>query len=116
LLDEEHEVHSYSTPRRLAVQVNGVRSRQRDATRELTGPAWGVAFKNGEPTAAALAFARKAGMSEEQLRRATVEEEHLRGTDLNSELLHRSEMREKLGDRDSEETRLFRITSAKGEY
>src|SRR6202012_4643263 len=95
LLDEEHEVHSYSTPRRLAVQVNGVRERQRDATREMNGPAWGVAFKNGEPTAAALAFARKAGISEEQLRTTKFEEEHLRGTDLTSELLHRAEMQDK---------------------
>ncbi|MGB9028917.1 MAG: glycine--tRNA ligase subunit beta, partial [Acidobacteriaceae bacterium] len=27
LLKDEHEVHSYSTPRRLAVQVNGVLAR-----------------------------------------------------------------------------------------
>jgi len=116
LLDEGHEVHSYSTPRRLAVQVNGLRPRQRDATRELTGPAWGVAFKNGEPTAAALAFARKAGMSEQQLRKASVEEERLRGTDLNSELLNRAEMKSKLEEDPNGEARLFKVTSAKGEY
>ncbi len=62
LLGEEHEVHSYSTPRRLAVQVNGVLARQPDATREMTGPAWSVAFKEGQPTAAGQAFARKAGV------------------------------------------------------
>lgn len=116
LLEEDHEIHSYSTPRRLAVQVNGVRARQQDATREMTGPSWNVAFKNGEPTAAALAFARKAGMSEEQLRKATFEEEHLRGTDLNSELLHREQMQGKLSDQEGGETRLFKVTSAKGEY
>ena len=116
LLEEDHEIHSYSTPRRLAVQVNGVRARQQDATREMTGPSWNVAFKNGEPTAAALAFARKAGLSEEQLRKATFEEEHLRGTDLNSELLHRAEMQGKLEDQQSSATRLFKVTSAKGEY
>lgn len=116
LLGAEHEVHSYSTPRRLAVQVNGVLERQRDATRELTGPAWGVAFKNGEPTAAAVAFARKAGMTEEQLRKAKFEEEHLRGTDLSSELLNRAEMQGKLQDQHEGETRLFKITNAKGEY
>ncbi|MFP5228896.1 MAG: glycine--tRNA ligase subunit beta [Acidobacteriota bacterium] len=112
LLEDEHEIHSYSTPRRLAVEVNGVRARQKDATRELTGPSWAVAFKNGEPTAAALAFARKAGMSEEQLRKATFEQERLRGTDLNSELLHRAGM----AAQESDETRLFKVTSAKGEY
>jgi glycyl-tRNA synthetase beta chain len=116
LLGENHEIHSYSTPRRLAVQVNGVRARQQDATRELTGPSWGVAFKNGEPTAAALAFARKAGLSEEQLRNATFEEEHLRGTDLNSELLNRARMQESLEDRPTADTRLLKVTSAKGEY
>ena len=62
LLEDEHEVHSYSTPRRLAVQVNGVLARQPDARRETTGPAWSVAFKDGQPTAAAQAFARKAGV------------------------------------------------------
>jgi glycyl-tRNA synthetase beta chain len=62
LLGEDHEVHSYSTPRRLAVQVNGVLKRQPDARREMTGPAWSVAFKDGQPTAAAQAFARKAGV------------------------------------------------------
>jgi glycyl-tRNA synthetase beta chain len=116
LLADEHEIHSYSTPRRLAVQVNGVLARQRDATRELTGPSWGVAFKGGEPTAAALAFARKAGLSEEQLRKATFEPEHLRGTDLNSELLNREEVKGKLADQHGGETRLFKVTSAKGEY
>jgi glycyl-tRNA synthetase beta subunit len=75
-----------------------------------------VAFKNGEPTAAALAFARKAGMNEEQLRSATFQEEQLRGTDLNSELLHREQMRDKLSDQAGVDTRLFKVTSAKGEY
>jgi glycyl-tRNA synthetase beta chain len=116
LLEDEHEIHSYSTPRRLAVQVNGVLLRQRDATRELTGPAWKVAYKDGEPTAAALAFARKAGLSEAQLRNAKFEEEHLRGTDLSSELLNRAEMQSRLHDQPEGETRLFKVTSAKGEY
>ncbi len=62
LLGEEHEVHSYSTPRRLAVQVNGVLKRQPDVKREMTGPAWGVAFKDGQATPAGQAFARKAGV------------------------------------------------------
>jgi glycyl-tRNA synthetase beta chain len=62
LLAETHEVHSYSTPRRLAVQVNGVLPRQPDAAREMTGPAWSIAFKDGQATAAGQAFARKAGV------------------------------------------------------
>jgi len=71
LLATEHEVRSYSTPRRLAVQVNGVLGQQPDATQEMTGPAWGVAFKDGQPTAAAQAFARKAGVEVGALKKVT---------------------------------------------
>ena len=63
LLGEQHEVHSYSTPRRLAVQVSGVLVRQPDAAEQMTGPSWNVAFKDGQPTAAAQAFAKKAGVA-----------------------------------------------------
>jgi glycyl-tRNA synthetase beta chain len=62
LLDAGAAVTSYSTPRRLAVLVSGVLAAQADAEEQLTGPSWGVAFKNGEPTPAAQAFARKAGV------------------------------------------------------
>jgi glycyl-tRNA synthetase beta chain len=72
LLAEEHEVHSYSTPRRLAVQVNGVLAEQPDATQEMTGPSWSVAFKDGQPTAAAQAFARKAGVDLSALKKVTM--------------------------------------------
>jgi glycyl-tRNA synthetase beta chain len=71
LLAETHEVHSYSTPRRLAVEVKGVLARQPDATREMTGPAWSVAFKDGQPTAAGQAFARKAGVDVGALEKVT---------------------------------------------
>ncbi|MGA8531615.1 MAG: glycine--tRNA ligase subunit beta [Acidobacteriaceae bacterium] len=71
LLAETHEVHSYSTPRRLAVEVKGVLARQPDATREMTGPAWSVAFKDGQPTAAGQAFARKAGVDVGALEKIT---------------------------------------------
>jgi glycyl-tRNA synthetase beta chain len=71
LLGDEHEVHSYSTPRRLAVQVNGVLARQPDATQEMTGPSWSVAFKDGQPTAAAQAFAKKAGVEIAALKKVT---------------------------------------------
>ena len=116
LLAEEHEVHSYSTPRRLAVHVKGVHGRQQDATREMTGPSWSVAFKEGQPTPAALAFARKAGATEEQLRKADFQEEQLRGTDLNSELLHREGIQQQLKEHPDVRARLFKVTSAKGEY
>jgi glycyl-tRNA synthetase beta chain len=67
LLGDPGEVRSYSTPRRLAVQVSGVQERQPDATERMTGPGWSIAFKDGQPTAAAQAFARKAGVAVEAL-------------------------------------------------
>ena len=71
LLGAEHEVHSYSTPRRLAVLVKGVRAAQADVEEQLTGPSWTVAFKNGEATPAALAFAKKAGVEVRELKKTT---------------------------------------------
>ncbi len=53
---------SYSTPRRLAVFVPGVLLRQPDSEEQLTGPSWKAAFRDGEPTAAAHAFQKKAGV------------------------------------------------------
>jgi glycyl-tRNA synthetase beta chain len=81
LLGEAHEVHSYSTPRRLAVQVSGVLERQPDATERMTGPAWSVAFKEGQPTPAAQAFARKAGVAVDALEKtATPKGEYVSAT------------------------------------
>jgi glycyl-tRNA synthetase beta chain len=71
LLGGEHEVHSYSTPRRLAVLVKAVRPAQEDTEETLTGPSWAVAFKNGEATPAAVAFAKKAGVGVDALVKAT---------------------------------------------
>ena len=62
---------SYSTPRRLAVLVRGVREQQADITEETTGPAVKIAFKDGVPTPAAEAFARKAGVAVTDLRTIT---------------------------------------------
>ena len=59
---------SYSTPRRLTVLVKNVLERQPDLTEELNGPAVKIAFKDGQPTAAAEAFARKAGVPVAQLK------------------------------------------------
>src|SRR5580658_382475 len=53
------QVTTYSTPRRLAVLAEGVLAKQADTEEQLTGPSWKVAFKDGEPTPAAQAFARK---------------------------------------------------------
>jgi glycyl-tRNA synthetase beta chain len=71
LFGANHEVHSYSTPRRLAVLVKGVREAQADVEEQLTGPSWNVAFKNGEATPAAHAFAKKAGVDVGALKKTT---------------------------------------------
>lgn len=51
--------------------VSGVLERQEDATEQLTGPAWKVAFKDEQPTPAAHAFARKAGVAVDALVKQT---------------------------------------------
>jgi glycyl-tRNA synthetase beta chain len=71
LLGATHEVRSYSTPRRLAVLVKGVNAAQADMEEQLTGPSWSVAFKNGEATPAAHAFAKKAGVELSALKKVT---------------------------------------------
>ena len=50
------------TPRRLSVLAPGIPSAQPDVTEQITGPSVSVAFKDGQPTPAAHAFARKAGV------------------------------------------------------
>jgi glycyl-tRNA synthetase beta chain len=62
LLAHDSRFSTYSTPRRLAVLVEGVLSAQADTEEKLTGPSWNVAFKDGAPTPAAEAFAKKAGV------------------------------------------------------
>jgi glycyl-tRNA synthetase beta chain len=65
------KVSTYSTPRRLAVVFEGVNDRQADTEEKLTGPSWKVAFKDGAPTAAAEAFAKKAGVEVAALEKVT---------------------------------------------
>src|SRR5215470_10023721 len=57
------------TPRRLTVIAHGLPSTQPDTQEQLTGPAVKVAFKDGQPTAAAQAFARKAGVDVAKLQK-----------------------------------------------
>jgi glycyl-tRNA synthetase beta chain len=60
LLAPDAKLTTYSTPRRLAVLAEGVLAKQAETEEQLTGPSWKVAFKDGAPTAAAEAFAKKA--------------------------------------------------------
>jgi len=63
LIDAEPTAKSYSTPRRLAVLIHDVKAQQSDITEEVTGPAVKIAFRDGKPTPAAEAFARKSGVA-----------------------------------------------------
>jgi glycyl-tRNA synthetase beta chain len=64
-------ITGFETPRRLAVLATGVPSAQSDVTEQINGPAASVAFKDGQPTPAAHAFAKKAGVDISQLERVT---------------------------------------------
>ena len=57
------QVEAFGGPRRLAAIAHGVRLRQEDVVREVTGPPKSVAYDNlGEPTRAAMSFAEKQGI------------------------------------------------------
>lgn len=71
LLNEDGKVTTYSTPRRLAVLIECVLAAQANTEEELTGPSWKVAFKDGAPTPAAEAFAKKAGVAVSELAKVT---------------------------------------------
>ncbi len=71
LTGEDAMVQSFSTPRRLAVLVSSVALQQPDTVEELLGPPVKAAFKDGVPTAAAHAFAAKAGVPVQALTTVT---------------------------------------------
>lgn len=65
-LREQHlnseNIAYYGTPRRLAVMISGLPERQPDQIVEYKGPSVQAGFKDGEPTKAALGFARSRGV------------------------------------------------------
>ena len=64
-------IETYSTPRRLTARVARIAERQDDLDETITGPPVSAAFsKDGQPTPAALGFARKQGVEFDQLTRA----------------------------------------------
>lgn len=65
------EISAFDTPRRLAVMASGIAEAQADVVEEVTGPSVNVAYKDGNPTPAAQAFAKKAGIEVSQLQRVT---------------------------------------------
>ena len=62
---------SYSTPRRLAFRVSDIPAYQPDVTEQVTGPSLKVAYKDGKPTPAAEAFAKKVGVDVAALEKVT---------------------------------------------
>jgi glycyl-tRNA synthetase beta chain len=65
------DVKSFDTPRRLALIVLGLAGAQADIVEQLTGPSVNVAYKDGQPTPAAQAFAKKAGVDVSRLEKTT---------------------------------------------
>ncbi len=59
---EAGEVTSDATPRRLVLKAAGISERQPDTEEMVSGPPVSAAYKDGQPTGAALGFARKMGV------------------------------------------------------
>src|SRR5579863_1073199 len=77
-LSARGSITALDTPRRLAVLAADIPVAQPDITEQLTGPSTAIAFKDGQPTPAAHAFARKAGVDVSHLERiATAKGEYL---------------------------------------
>ena len=69
------------TPRRLAVLASGIPASQPDITEQVNGPSAQVAYKDGQPTAAAHAFAKKVGVDVGKLQKvSTPKGEYLAAT------------------------------------
>ena len=70
-LAEKLELSHLETPRRLAVFAKGIFAAQADVTERVTGPPVSVAYKDGQPTPAAHAFAKKSGIDTAKLEKVT---------------------------------------------
>src|SRR5215470_5271332 len=66
-LTPQRMVTQFDTPRRLAVLAAGIPPTQADVTEQITGPSLSVAYKDGQPTSAAQAFAKKYGIDVSRL-------------------------------------------------
>lgn len=71
LCEPQAACQTFSTPRRLVVLIPNVAARQPDSEEQMLGPAWSIAFKGDAPMPAAAAFAKKAGIAVEQIRKVT---------------------------------------------
>ena len=67
-VEQDSETRPYATPRRLALQLTGVRERTPDKPVEISGPSVKVGLDSGgQPTQALLGFARKHGIEVSKL-------------------------------------------------
>jgi len=70
-LTSDGKLESFSTPRRLGLLARSIATAQPDADEQVLGPSLKVSFKDGKPTQAAEAFARKVGLAVEKLEKVT---------------------------------------------
>ncbi len=80
-LDPAGEISFLDSPRRLAVMAAGIPASQPDITEQVNGPSAQIAYKDGQPTPAAHAFAKKVGVDVSKLEKvATPKGEYLATT------------------------------------
>ncbi len=70
-LPSSQTIECFNTPRRLAFIATGIPAAQPDVTEQATGPSAAVAFKDGQPTPAAHAFAKKVGVDVSSLEKVS---------------------------------------------
>jgi glycyl-tRNA synthetase beta chain len=70
-LPSTQTIECFNTPRRLALIATGIPAAQPDITEQATGPSTAVAFKDGQPTPAAHAFAKKVGVDVSKLEKVS---------------------------------------------
>jgi glycyl-tRNA synthetase beta chain len=80
-LEPDGSIASFDTPRRLAVLASGIPASQPDLTERVSGPSTQIAYKDGQPTPAAHAFAKKVGVDVGKLEKVnTPKGEYLEAT------------------------------------
>ncbi len=70
-LTSNGKLESFSTPRRLGLLARGIAASQPDVDEQVLGPSLKISFKDGQPTQAAQAFAKKVGLPVEKLEKVT---------------------------------------------
>ena len=80
-LEPAAAISHLDTPRRLAVLASGIPASQPDITEQVNGPSAQIAYKDGQPTPAAHAFAKKVGIDVGKLEKvSTPKGEYLAAT------------------------------------